>query len=61
MKVLFDHQIFLAQKFGGISRYFNEIAKFNGNDISIEKIDLAHFLHQKDKSCQAESWYCFFQ
>lgn len=27
MKVLFDHQIFLAQKHGGISRYFVELAK----------------------------------
>lgn len=26
MKVLYDHQIFAAQKFGGISRYFREIS-----------------------------------
>ncbi len=28
MKVLFDHQIFERQKFGGISRYFFELLKF---------------------------------
>ena len=27
MKILFDHQIFLAQKYGGISRYFVELVK----------------------------------
>lgn len=27
MKILFDHQIFTAQKYGGISRYFFEIIK----------------------------------
>lgn len=30
MKVLFDYQIFAAQKFGGISRYFVEL--MNGID-----------------------------
>ena len=25
MKIAFDHTIFLIQKFGGISRYFNEL------------------------------------
>lgn len=27
MKILFDHQIFIAQKYGGISRYFFELIK----------------------------------
>jgi hypothetical protein len=27
MKVLYDHQIFYGQKFGGISRYFYELMK----------------------------------
>jgi len=27
MKVLFDHQIFASQRYGGISRYFSEIAR----------------------------------
>ncbi|WP_445370371.1 glycosyltransferase family 4 protein [Methylomonas sp. HW2-6] len=27
MNILFDHQIFCAQKYGGISRYFTELAK----------------------------------
>jgi glycosyltransferase involved in cell wall biosynthesis len=29
MKVLYDHQIFESQNFGGISRYFAELIKFN--------------------------------
>jgi len=29
MKVLYDHQIFEMQKFGGISRYFSELIKTN--------------------------------
>ena len=33
MKILFDYQIFRAQKYGGVSRYFYEIAK----RLSIEK------------------------
>ena len=33
MKVLFDNQIFKAQKYGGISRYFTELFKrFNGKE-----------------------------
>lgn len=38
MKILFDHQIFGAQRFGGISRYFVELAKNlikNGNHVDI--------------------------
>jgi hypothetical protein len=27
MKILYDHQIFSGQKFGGISRYFYELIK----------------------------------
>jgi glycosyltransferase involved in cell wall biosynthesis len=29
MKILYDHQIFESQKFGGISRYFTELIKSN--------------------------------
>jgi len=38
MKILYDHQIFSMQKFGGISRYFSELFfHFNNKkDISIE-------------------------
>lgn len=43
MKILFDHQIYVAQKFGGISRYFNELAKIQILDINVEQIDSALF------------------
>ncbi|HWK05471.1 MAG TPA: glycosyltransferase family 1 protein [Puia sp.] len=39
MKVLFDHQIFTTQKFGGISRYFNEIMKIQDASFDVDKID----------------------
>ena len=31
MKVLYDHQIFTWQKYGGISRYFYELMKHSNN------------------------------
>jgi len=35
MKILYDHQIFTQQKYGGISRYFFELIKrFDGNEDS---------------------------
>jgi len=39
MKVLYDHQIFVAQKFGGISRYFNELMQIKNDGVLIEKIN----------------------
>lgn len=36
MKVLYDHQIFILQKYGGISRYFAEIITNLNNEIDIE-------------------------
>ncbi len=36
MKIAYDHTIFLIQKYGGISRYFNEILKNLNNDIDIK-------------------------
>lgn len=35
MKILYDHQIFKAQKFGGISRYFNEISHIDKAETEI--------------------------
>jgi glycosyltransferase involved in cell wall biosynthesis len=48
MKVLYDHQIFAAQKFGGISRYFSEISNpiLDGVDTEIiNHLDFPNF-HQ---------------
>jgi glycosyltransferase involved in cell wall biosynthesis len=39
MKVLYDHQIFKRQKFGGVSRYFNELTKIESEGIKVDKID----------------------
>lgn len=35
MKILYDHQIFKAQKFGGINRYFNEISQLKNVETEI--------------------------
>ena len=40
MNVLFDHQIFTLQKFGGISRYFVEIMKRMPDDINVNNSTL---------------------
>ncbi|MGY2133414.1 glycosyltransferase family 4 protein [Hymenobacter sp. HD11105] len=39
MKVLYDHQIYIDQKFGGISRYFNELMKIENDLYDIDRID----------------------
>jgi len=36
MKVLYDHQIFSTQIYGGISRIFFELIKYFNNDDKIE-------------------------
>lgn len=40
MKVLFDHQIFLSQRYGGISRYFNEVLKADGIRAEVISTDI---------------------
>ncbi|UOG75943.1 glycosyltransferase family 4 protein [Hymenobacter tibetensis] len=47
MKVLFDHQIFVLQKFGGISRYFNEIMKMHSSEIDVMRVDPALFIEDQ--------------
>ncbi len=42
MKVLIDNQVYENQKFGGISRYFDEIAKENSNIIRMELFQLPY-------------------
>jgi glycosyltransferase involved in cell wall biosynthesis len=52
MKIGFDHTIFLIQKYGGISRYFNEILKNLNRDINIKiccPIHLNDLLDSSDK------------
>ena len=51
MKVLFDHQIFSYQKYGGISKYFSELFKQyeNNKDIDIllgMKTNVNHYLKE---------------
>ena len=47
MKILYDHQIFVEQQFGGISRYFRELMKMDAEKMEVEQIDPALFLSQK--------------
>ena len=44
MKILFDHQIFTSQKYGGISRYFFELIK-NIDNIEVENATLFSYNH----------------
>lgn len=49
MKILLDHQIFVAQKFGGISRYFNELMITNEERINFDRIDPDLFTYNIEK------------
>jgi len=59
MKILFDHQIFSNQIYGGISRYFCELMKNFKNDNEIEyelslRYSNNHYLKQLDNlSCRS--------
>lgn len=52
MRVAFDNQIFLLQKFGGVSRYFVELAKSMNDypDIETRLITPLHFNHHLQNS-----------
>lgn len=59
MKVLYDHQIFTSQVYGGISRYFCELLKNFKNDNEIEyKLSLKYsnnyYIRQLDKLIDKE-------
>lgn len=43
MKILFDHQIFSLQNYGGISRYFYEIAKGINDDPNLDPVTYSFF------------------
>lgn len=45
MKILFDGQIFINQRFGGVSRYFSEIIKILRKDLHI---DLPLLIHRNE-------------
>jgi glycosyltransferase involved in cell wall biosynthesis len=45
LKVAFDHQIFSAQRYGGISRYFFELASRMPADVTAAVIAPAHINH----------------
>lgn len=49
MKILFDNQIFQAQKYGGISRYFNEISNLKVYGVDTEIINHNNFSKVKIK------------
>ena len=54
MKIVYGHQIFSVQKYGGISRYFYELAR-NIENISDNKIEIFSPLYINEyllKSCQ---------
>lgn len=64
MRILFDHQIFLAQKYGGISRYFVNIAKqmsdFGENVRIYAPIHKNCFLKESSKHFPSGFYFNFF-
>ena len=49
MRILYDHQIFLNQQFGGINRYFNEIMKINEKaEYEVSNIDYKLFTKERE-------------
>jgi glycosyltransferase involved in cell wall biosynthesis len=61
MRILYDHQIFESQKFGGISRYFAELIKHNPlAELSIKYSDniyLREEYFKKKRLCQLNYLY----
>ena len=58
LNILFDHQIFIFQKYGGVSRYFyevaNRIAEIPGNKVEIfAPLYLTEYF---DKNCRVRPW-----
>ncbi|WP_162053125.1 glycosyltransferase family 4 protein [Pontibacter pamirensis] len=49
MKILYDHQIFVAQKFGGINRYYQEIMQLKGAATEVASINPELFRPVKSK------------
>jgi glycosyltransferase involved in cell wall biosynthesis len=47
MHILFDHQIFCLQQYGGISRYFHELAR-NLADMPEQKVEIFAPLHRNE-------------
>lgn len=43
MKILYDHQIFTLQKFGGVNRYFLELMKMGEEGVEVDRVDPALF------------------
>jgi hypothetical protein len=54
MNILYDHQIFTVQKYGGVSRYICEVASristFNGQNVKIiAGLNINSYLNQYNK------------
>jgi glycosyltransferase involved in cell wall biosynthesis len=62
MRILFDHQIFISQIYGGISRYFIELMKNFENDNEIEcELSLKHSNNYYLKKLTNFSYKTFFE
>lgn len=47
MKILYDHQIFTLQKFGGVNRYFLELMKMGEEDTEVDRINPDLFVREE--------------
>ncbi len=50
IKIFFDYRIFFLQKYGGISRYFNELSNYIENSAIVAPININHYLKNNKKS-----------
>jgi len=51
VKVLFDHQIFLMQKYGGISKYFTELIRNFSTDNKVRPVAAVNYANNYYLSC----------
>lgn len=59
MKILYDHQIFTFQNYGGISRYFCELMDQFSKDPDIEQTLALHYSHNENL-CNCHSLYQYW-
>jgi glycosyltransferase involved in cell wall biosynthesis len=57
MRVLYDHQIFTTQKFGGISRYFRELMKIQSESCIVKAINPAWFPKTENQNNQPNIFF----
>jgi glycosyltransferase involved in cell wall biosynthesis len=53
MRIVYDHQVFVQQRFGGISRYFAELVAHLGRDVT-HRVNVVAPFHQNEYLARAD-------